>query len=284
MNKNLALDAMLARAKRPLSLPDSFQGVDDAVRSPTADAQRIADAVGMDQAMASRVLKIANSPLYSFSTKVDTIARAVAVIGTRQVRDLALSSTILELCNGMMCPGIAASDFWTHSFAVGSLARTMAANRRDPNPERYFLAGMLTTIGRLILSQIEPEMITHCIAENKAGTLLHHCETKAFGFHQGEMSAALMDRWLLPQVLVHCVEGQYGPITGQSHLSDAALIHGCSVLITSAGIGNCGECMALPLDPSAWDLLHLDPQSLPDLMAEVSETATSLCSLIETTA
>ncbi|TVR47390.1 MAG: HDOD domain-containing protein, partial [Planctomycetota bacterium] len=140
------LSDLLARVRSPMSLPDSFTRIDAVVRSPTSDARHIAEAVGMDQAMAARLLRLANSPLYGFSSRVDTITRAVAVIGTRQIRDLAMASAVLSLCNGMVCPGISATAFWTHSFAVASLARSLAAARRDPNPERYFLAGLLTTI------------------------------------------------------------------------------------------------------------------------------------------
>lgn len=276
-----ALQEILSRVKTPLSLPDSFQRVDAAVRSATGDARSIAEAVGMDQAMASRVLRMANSPLYGFSARVDTITRAVAVIGTRQIRDLALASAVLQLCNGMICPGISAAAFWTHAFGVGSLARNLAAARRDPNPERSFLAGMLTTIGRLILAQAESERLTHCLSANRGSNLLHELESQTFGFHQGELSAELMRRWLLPDMLVQSVAGQYGPINGQSHLLDAALIHGCTVMITNAGIGNCGESLAIPLDPAAWDLLRLDAGSLPQLLGEIALTATALCDLME---
>lgn len=276
-----AIDALLKRVNSPLSLPDAFLRVDAAVRSPTSDARHIAQAVGMDQAMAGRILRMANSPLYGFSSRVDTITRAVAVIGTRQIRDLALASAVVSLCNGMVCPGISATDFWKHSFAVASFARALAAARRDPNPERYFLAGLLTTIGRLMLAQAEGERLAQCLARNTGTTLLHHAEVDAFGFHQGEVSAELMRRWLLPDMLVQSVAGQYGPVRGQASLLDAALIHCSCTVITAVGIGHSGESLAIPLDSAAWDLLCLNPDSIVPLVSEVALTAESLCDIME---
>ncbi|TVR15286.1 MAG: HDOD domain-containing protein [Planctomycetota bacterium] len=281
MPEHPGVQQLLERVRSPLSLPDSFVRVDAAVRSPVANARRIAEAISMDQAMAARVLRMANSPLYGFSSRIDTIERAVTVIGTRQIRDLALASTVLSMCNGMLLPGVTSAAFWTHSFAVGSLSRMFAAVRRDPNPERYFLAGLLTTIGRLMLAQASPQLLEECMQANTNSVLLHEAEEHRLGFHQAEVSAALMRRWLFPDMLVHSVAGQYQPALIHGNPMDAALIHCCSVMVTAVRIGCSGEKLALPLDEAAWDLLNADIAMVDPMLIEVAATAESLCVAME---
>lgn len=278
----LSIDTLLQQVRQPLSLPDSFHRVSQAIHAPSADAQQIANAISMDQGMAARVLRLANSPLYGFSARIDTVSRALAVIGTRQIMDLAFATTVLKLCSGMLCPGISATDFWTHAFAVGTLARMLASQQREPNVERYFLAGMLSTIGRLTMASAAPDDLSHCLQRHQQEQrLLHDVEREVFGFHQAQVSAELMRRWLLPPMLSTAAAGQYRPPLQGAHAQDCALLHVASVCVTSCGLGCSGETLALPLDPGAWDLLRLQASQIAPLCESVQATAESLCELME---
>lgn len=120
------------------SLPDSYHRVDAAVSDSSGSARDIAEAIEMDQSMSARVLRLANSSMYAFPARVDTITRAVTIIGTKQIKDLALATCILDMFDGLEDESLDAKGLWHGAFATGCLARILSVKSREQNPERFF--------------------------------------------------------------------------------------------------------------------------------------------------
>ncbi|MFW5830563.1 MAG: HDOD domain-containing protein, partial [Planctomycetota bacterium] len=132
-----SLDQVLAATGGLHSLPDSYQRVTAVVDHAAASAHDIAQTISQDQAMAARVLRLANSSLYAFPGHVDSVSRAVTIIGTRQIRDLALATAVMQLFAGVESELVSMPAFWLRSFACACFARQLAVQRREPNPERH---------------------------------------------------------------------------------------------------------------------------------------------------
>ncbi|MCK4710055.1 MAG: HDOD domain-containing protein, partial [Gammaproteobacteria bacterium] len=70
---------------------------------------------------------------FNFPSEIDTITRAITVIGTKQLRDLVLATKVITMFNHIDNKIVDMTSFWKHSIATGILARILASYRREPN-------------------------------------------------------------------------------------------------------------------------------------------------------
>lgn len=273
-------DQLAATIRSLQSLPDAYQHIDQVVSLASSSAADIAEAVMRDQGTAARVLRLANSSLYAFPSRVEDISQAVTIIGTRQIRDLALAAAVLEMFGNLSVNELDPSDFWHHSCATACACRLLALRRHEPNAERHFVAGLLASVGRLALYSERPGPAATCVAANRAGTPLHLAEREQYGFDQAALGGALLERWGLPKSLVEAVRLQYGPLTTAHQPLEPALIHLSVWLASAMSFGNNGERMVPPLDTQAWDLAGCPEASLEPLVDDIEQQAADLTEIL----
>jgi putative nucleotidyltransferase with HDIG domain len=169
------------------------------------EVQRIVDLVSCDEAIAAQCLRVANSALYFRSREVKSVHGAIVVLGVRQVREILLSCTLLNLLpktNWVLDPVV----FWEHSLACGLVARYCAGSVGIQDPERAYLAGLLHDLGELV------NMISFQEEFNAAAQLartekipLHQAERSALGFTHCDTGKILAEHWRLPQDIAEVV-------------------------------------------------------------------------------
>jgi len=115
------------------SLPAIFNEINEAVEDPESSFTEIAEIIGGDMALSARLLKIVNSSFFGFPSKVETITHAITIVGTAQLRDLVLATTIISQFKGMPKDVVNMESFWKHSVGCGLAARIIAIFRREPN-------------------------------------------------------------------------------------------------------------------------------------------------------
>jgi HD-like signal output (HDOD) protein len=166
--------------------------INEVVNDPTSSFSDIAQVVNMDTALSARLLKIVNSSFYSFPSNIETVTHAIAVIGTEQLHSLALATTIISNFKGVSDKSINMNSFWQHSMGVAIIARNLAIHCRETNPERFYLAGILHDIGRLIILENLPNESNEILKRQKeTGGILWQIEREILGFDHGEVGAAL---------------------------------------------------------------------------------------------
>src|SRR3546814_16661563 len=104
-----------------------------------------------DPALAGRLLRLANSAYFGFPGHVDSLSRAFTMVGTRQLRDLALATSVLDLFAGVSSELVSMASFWRHSVSCGLIARALATWRRTANDETFLVARRLPARGHLVL-------------------------------------------------------------------------------------------------------------------------------------
>ena len=118
---------------------------------PQSTVTDIASILQKDPDMASRLLRLGNSPFYGFPTRLDTVSDAIGLIGLQQVRDLIRVSKIIDFFDGISPSFFNMESFWKHSLACGVAARQIALSRRVPKAEKFFESGLLHDLGRLVI-------------------------------------------------------------------------------------------------------------------------------------
>lgn len=252
------------------SLPGAYTRLNEAVNDPRTSSRDVANVITEDTALAARILRISNSAFYGFPSKIDTVSRAVTLVGTRQLRDLALATSIIEQFEGLSESMVTMESFWRHSVACGVAARILAAHRREPNVERFFIAGLMHDIGRLLMFSTIPELAMEALDEAERGRkLLYRTERNLLGFDHADVGGALLRQWKLPVHTVSAVAFHHRPATDSGLHMDTAIVHVADLIANAMRIGSSGERYVPSLDNDAWKRLGLSENILGALLPEL---------------
>lgn len=247
------------------SLPQIFLELKKVINDASSSAADLADIISQDPALSAFLLRMVNSAFYSFPSQIDTISRAVAVIGTQQLSTLALGTSVMDMFKDIPVKAIDLERFWQHSFACATIARELAIMVGDASPERCFVAGLLHDIGRPVLINSLPEraIAAKDISENKKAQL-HRAERITVGFDHAQLGGMLLRKWNLPFALVTAVLYHHN-IEKAKKYHEAQLVYFANVITKALGIGISGDFIIPDIDDDSWKNAGISPKTLQKL-------------------
>lgn len=251
------------------TIPDIFAQIIDAVNAPNTSAVDIAAIVKRDVALCAKLLRIVNSPFFAMQTKIDTISRAVAVVGTRQLGQLALGLSVVEMFNSIpKGVGIDMYRFWQHSLAVGIASRILATQAKMPrSAERLFICGLLHDLGRIVMYTYAPNEMLYCLyLATKGRKSLRTVESGVFGYNHCHVAGQLFKKWKLPEAAEMCARWHDTPEKSK-YMKEVCIVHIANSFANSMGYGTSGEVFIPPVDEKAWEVLGIGEGAL-DTLAE----------------
>lgn len=244
-----------------VSLPGVGLRVNEMVNDPSSTVAELGKVILQDPALAARLLRIANSPAYGLSSQVNTITRAVAIIGTQQIRDLVLATSTMNAFERIPNTLVSMENFWSHSLSCGAAAHLLAEHSKLKHAETVFLGGLLHDIGQLVIFHKEPQKAKQALLlsiEEHDDLALHKAEQEVFGFDHAEVGAALLRHWHFPELLIECVAFHHAPEQARQYPIETALVHMANSIATLAEIDSVTETDAVQIEPDAWRVTGLD--------------------------
>lgn len=240
------------------SLPNIYYQIDEAIDDPATTAAHIGAIISEDTGLSARLLRLVNSPFYGFPSKIDTISRAVTIIGTRQLRDLVLATSVVHLFKGLPDDLIDMERFWRHSIACGVTARIMAAHRHEANVESFFVSGLLHDIGSLIVyTKVPKEAAEALLRSQQDERLLYEVEAEVLGFDHATVGGLLLKEWKLPPSLAESVAFHHRPRRAALYPLETATVHVADIVANALQLGTSGERLVPPMDKKAWETLGI---------------------------
>lgn len=185
-------------------LPDTVTSLKALLDDEQASVDDIASMIMFDPTLAAQLLKLANSALYNFPNRIETISKAIQIIGTKSLYDLAVSYGVAKTFAAIDPNIIDLDKFWEQSLSCALLAKHIAEKKRIREPEKLFVAGLLHNIGELAMVQTHPDIAAQCAAINK-NTTPRSMQHTLCGFTFAELSYEIMTAWDLPEPLVALV-------------------------------------------------------------------------------
>ncbi len=264
------------------ALPEIFLKVNEMIDSPRHSAADIGHIISHDTALSARLLKIANSVFYGFPSQIDTISRAITVIGTRELRDLILATSVMRTFKGLPNDLVTMEDFWRHSICCGLAARALAAHRGEQLVERFFVAGLLHDIGSLLVYRKIPELAREALLRAQHNDVpLYRAEQEVMGFDHAAVGVEILRKWKLPENLQESTEFHHSPGMAQRFPRDTALIHIADAVSDALRYGNSGDPHVTTVDHQAWRLADLSDDSISTVIAEVEQQFSSVLELFQ---
>ncbi len=263
------LDSLIRDNIKIFSPPEVFLRLNNVVNNTRSSVTDIGNIISEDQGLTVRLLKIANSSLYGFPSKIETIFQAVLIIGAKQIRDLTLATSVVRLFKGIPEDLITMETFWRHSIACGVIARIIAGYRREPNVETFFTAGILHDVGRLIMYTMMPDECRNILSDiAKQPQLLFKAERESLGFDHTDVGGLLLREWKLPQNLTEAIAYHHNPDKISQYQIEAATTHVADILAHAMQLGSSGEKYIPRLSEEAWTKLSFRTSMLPFLFKQ----------------
>lgn len=267
--KNLTPEELLRNPQKLFSLPDIYFKVKQVIDSPKSSAAHIAEVVEKDTSLSAKLLQIVNSALYGFPSRIDTIARAVTIIGSRELASLSLAVSVTSLFKGIPKTFIDMRAFWEHSVATGVFARVLADRGGiKKEEERLFVAGILHDIGRIFLIRHAPaEMADALVLALQKKIPLLEAEHEELGFSHALVGGKLLEQWKIPKALWDPVRYHHLPDRAENE-KVASVLHVADFLVNLLSLGSGGSYFFPPFSEKAWDILEINPSEIENIVLQ----------------
>jgi HD-like signal output (HDOD) protein len=256
------------------TLPEIYFRVRDVVDDPKSTMDDLAKVLKLDPAISARVLRIVNSPLYGFPKQIDTMTRAVNLLGNQAINDLVTATTLGRTFSGMPIQLMDVPTFWRKSVLCALLAGKIAKSCNLEDSERFFIAGLLRDIGHLVLYQTIPQRAQSALIEaGYLGASLAEVEQSNFGCDFAEVGAELIKSWGMPVQIEQAVRYQLTPNEAGEFALHASVVHLAGIVADHEELEPNRRCEILPFNHFALSTTNFSPSNLQDTLALVQPHA-----------
>jgi putative nucleotidyltransferase with HDIG domain len=180
---------------------------------PNTCANDLNRVISFDPVLTGRVLQLINSAYYSLPSKVNSLTRAIILLGLNTVKNLVLSFAVFESFSKRDTFRVfSADDFWTHSLTVAAAARLLSIQHAVPLAERedYFVAGLMHDIGKIPLNHLFPDEYRQAAElASESGRATRFGEQAVLGVDHCEVGDIIARKWQLSPALVEALAGHH---------------------------------------------------------------------------
>ena len=262
------LDVILKRIDKLPTLPQTSQKILLAIEQ-EASAQELEKIITEDQALAAKLLKLVNSPLYAPAQPITSVRSAIVRLGFGEVRNVVLVSAL----NYMLKPQGTYKQFdlsllWVHALAVARASFLLAQEEKFPDPETLYTGGLLHDLGRLTLAVFFPENFLHVLAIQEAKETSFWEAEQEIGLLHTEVGALVAEHWRFSPALIAAIKNHHCPRqNGQIDPIAFSIFRG-DVIARAAGLAPEGDFKRLPKWPKG---LPLDKKLLSKVAVKLKK-------------
>jgi len=272
---------LVSEIEKLVALPDICIKVNRLIEAPNYSAATLGDLITQDADLSARLLRLVNSAFFNLQVPVETISRAVTVVGTQELRNLIMATTAARAFTGIPGDLVDMAEFWRYSLSTGVIAGELASHCRVLHTERLFVMGVLHDIGRLVIYLKLPDASRDILLVSGGDdTLLPEVENDILGFTHMAVGEALLYKWKLPTSIATVVAHHHQPFQAKEFALETALIHLASVLanreITQEGLDETCD----RVDPFAWVITGLKPEQIEPILEPVSRKVNEIMDVV----
>ena len=220
---------------------------------PQVDVARVAKAIGNDPGLTAKVLRVANSPLYSHQRKSENLRQALVVLGLNGATTLALSFSLVGAYKKVDGTGMDYNRYWRRAILAAAAARVIAVHQGNRQSDDVFLAALLEEIAVLAIDRVQADFYRDLPPQAGHAQLVAF-ERARLGIDHAGFGAWLLNHWQLPEILVQTVESSHDP----------------AALDPATRVGQAARCVALGTECAEILMTAGTPAALKDLSAHAA--------------
>jgi putative nucleotidyltransferase with HDIG domain len=221
-----------------------------------------------DPAICARILKTVNSPLFSRGAGEErSLRNAITRLGFREVKNIALSTSVFNMFAGVPNRLFDRTCFWRHCFATSLVA--IEISRRHPpmrslRSDELHLAGLIHDLGKMILDAYFPDLFETALRVALQGRMpLHEAEQAALGIDHAEIGFRIAETWRLPSCATETIRFHHDPESASDEFRDLVrVVHFANYIANVEEIGAGGDSTAPVFRREVRDSLCIDGRTV----------------------
>jgi len=256
-------DASIIRRIEACPKLGSLQSINRALNSLLNSAHslnsQVAEIIRRDPSLAARLLRMVNSVYFGLSTRVNNIEEAVFFLGSRQIRELAMATPVIEdlerLQRNMENP-LPWKELWSHSIGTALLTREILSSAStEIDDDTDYLVGLLHNVGKVVMATAFPDELRE-LMKIKVATPAAFCEVerKTIGWDHARIGAYFLGRHQISEEIIQAVRYHNTPAEAPGYQNFAAAVQVADYLVRHAGISGGFETV-VPIEPGSWTKL-----------------------------
>jgi HD-like signal output (HDOD) protein len=240
------------------SMSQVMMEVSNMLDNPTTNAAKLGQMIGKDQGLATKILSIANSPLYGLPRKVITIDFAILIVGYQDIKNIVIALSMIESFKNKTDKYLDQKEFWMHSLITGNASKRIAEDLGFRIGSEAFVSGLLHDLGILVVHKYFHtdfiEIVNKAVEE---GNYLQ-IETNQLGYNHQTIGKFLAEKWNLP--LAHCntIANHHQPHLAEESKVMASVVHLADYATQKLNIGKFYWDNGLQLDESVLEILKFE--------------------------
>ena len=255
------------------TLPPVFVRILEIVQDDSSTALDLAAEISLDQALAVKVLRTANSSYFGLRRQISSVSEAVVLLGFREVERLALTISVINLFSHSPGSARALRLLWRHSVACATAAGVLETAYRDrmTTLRGARIAGLIHDIGKAAIAQYLPE------AHEEIVRLMHDDRLVSWeaerlvldGVTHCDIGAWMTERWNLPSAIVAGVAAHHTPDAITDYPEMAHCIHLADWLCNGFGVQSSQLNIDFQPHPAAVETFGMDRDAIMDIQNDL---------------
>lgn len=208
----------IRKFKDEKTLPHVVTSLSGLIADENSTMKDFEDVIKMDPTLVVRLLRLVNSPFYGLSQRVDSIGRAVAYLGMKNLHNMAITDALKGIFKEKVKSRIFSREkLWLHCAAVSICAKMIAERIFESNGDDAYLCGILHDFGLIVESQVDPEKFYTACEACEEGDRITDREQEYLGTDHCEIGYLLTVDWEMPEAIQiairdhHLTDGDYTP-------------------------------------------------------------------------
>jgi HD-like signal output (HDOD) protein len=255
------------------AMPHVVQKAQGIMARSDSNVKELSRVIELEQAIATRVLKLANSAYYGLSGKVSSVQHASVLLGYKTLGELVSVAGISNLMSkDLKGYQLDSGDLWRHSIAVAFGSRIIA-NRKDTEfGNLAFFAGLIHDAGKLILDPYvyeRKDSFDEFMADGN--NTFVSAEKKILGFDHSEIASELCQKWRIPNDQRIAIKFHHNPSKSDNN-ELAFILHMADYIAMENGYGVGTNGSKYLMEDGVMDFLNLREEDVDYIKQDVRES------------
>lgn len=243
------------------TLPTVAMQVMSLTQDPESSMSDIVAVIQNDPAITTKILRIANSAFYGMRQKIDSINRALVVLGMNEVNNLITSISVFKTFPiSHDKPTFDRESFWEHCALTGEIAKNISVKLGMKVMSEVFTAGLLHDVGKIIMDQYFHDQFSEALEISYHQKIpLYEAEKQVFGVNHAQIGGWVAERWKLPRNLTDSILYHHKPDRSMNYKLLTAIVDIANTFSKIADCSFSGEQVQVVIEEtSAWNLIKAE--------------------------
>ena len=256
--KKRKIESILSSVHNLPSIPMIMMEVSRLIEEPGASATKLGKMISKDQGLVTKILSVANSPLYGIPRRVSTIDFAIVILGFNHIKNIVIALSMMEAFKSVTGTHFDQKRYWEHSFMIATAAKKIADDLGYRTSGEVFTAGLLHDLGiPIIFKYFNKEYLQIINQVELTGRSYYSLENEILGLTHSDIAKYLMDKWNLPINLTEAIQYHHTPSMCPTDPIVASLIHLADHMTQKFEVGNFDWDKGIAFDSNIIDILKI---------------------------